>query len=197
MNKKNILVTTFLGAGVAAAAPSIAQTSGPGSTRANISVSVDAGIHDFDFFLGHWRVHHRRLKERLANSHEWIDFEGTTVTQSLLGGSGNIDDNVLELPGDPYRAVTLRAFDSKTGQWSIWWLDSRLPRGPLDPPVRGSFKNGVGTFYADDTFNNKPIRVRFIWSRITPTSCHWEQAFSPDGGKSWETNWEMNFEREH
>jgi hypothetical protein len=88
-----------------------------------------------------------------------IRSEGTTVTQTLLGGSGNIDDNVLELPGDLYRAVTLRAFDAKTGQWSIWWLDSRSPKGPLDPPVRGSFRDGVGTFYADDTFNNTPIRA--------------------------------------
>lgn len=155
-----------------------------------------SGLHDFDFFVGRWRVQHRRLRERLANSHEWLEFEGTTVTQLLLGGSGNVDDNVLNLPGDPYRAVTLRAFDAKTGEWSIWWLDSRSPRGPLDPPVRGGFKDGVGTFYADDTFNNKRIRVRFIWSHITATSCHWEQAFSPDGGQSWETNWEMDFTRE-
>jgi len=95
------------------------------------------GTHDFDFFVGRWRVHHRRLKERLADSHEWIDFEGITITQTLLGGYGNIDDNVLELPGDAYRAVTLRTFDAKSRQWSIWWLDSRSPRGPLDPPVRG------------------------------------------------------------
>jgi hypothetical protein len=155
-----------------------------------------SGVHDFDFIVGRWRVHHRRLQERLANSLEWLQFEGTAVAQTLLGGHGNIDDNVLDLPGDPYRAVTVRAFDAKTGEWSIWWLDSRSPQGPLDPPVRGSFKDGIGTFYADDVFNNKPIRVRFIWSRITATSCHWEQAFSPDGGKSWETNWEMDLLRE-
>ncbi len=155
-----------------------------------------AGVHDFDFFVGRWRVHHRRLQERLANSHDWIEFEGTSVAQTLLAGYGNIDDNVLELPGDPYRAVTLRAFDVKTGLWSIWWLDGRSPKGPLDPPVRGTFKEGVGTFFADDTFDGKPIRVRFIWSRIAPASCHWEQAFSPDGGKTWETNWEMTFVRE-
>jgi len=154
-----------------------------------------SGIHDFDFFVGHWRVHHRRLKERLANSHEWIKFEGTTVAQKLMQGYGNIDDNVLEFPGDTYRAVTLRSFDPKSREWSIWWLDSRSPQGPLDPPVRGSFRDGVGTFYADDILNGKPIRVRFIWSKITATSCHWEQAFSSDKGASWETNWVMEFER--
>jgi hypothetical protein len=157
--------------------------------------STDAGLHDFDFLVGHWQVHHRRLKERLANNHEWIEFEGTSVLQMVMGGYGTFDDNVLELPGGAYRAVGLRSFDPKSGQWSIWWLDSRTPLGPLDPPLRGTFHDGVGTFLADDTFNGRPIRVRFTWSKITPTSCHWEQAFSTDGGASWETNWEMDFKR--
>jgi hypothetical protein len=82
-----------------------------------------------------------------------------------------------------------------SGQWSIWWLDGRFPLGPLDPPVRGEFKDGVGTFYADDTFNGKPIRIRFIWSHISAATCRWEQAFSSDRGARWETNWTMNFER--
>ena len=89
----------------------------------------------------------------------------------------------------------MRSFDAKSGQWSIWWLDSRTPLGPLDPPVRGSFRGGVGSFLAEDTFKGKAIRVRFEWSRITSTSCHWEQAFSTDGGANWETNWIMDFER--
>ena len=155
----------------------------------------DSGPHDFDFLVGHWQVHHRRLKERLANNHEWIEFEGTSVLRKVMGGYGNFDDNVLEMPGGAYRAVGLRSFDPKSGQWSIWWLDSRTPLGPLDPPVRGGFRDGIGTFFADDTFNGGPIRVRFEWSRITPTSCHWEQAFSTDGGATWETNWVMDFKR--
>jgi hypothetical protein len=181
---------------MAVAIASGAQTSDQSGEAMNNQNVESSGLHDFDFFVGSWRVQHRRLKERLANSHEWLSFDGTAVAQLLLGGAGNVDDNELNLPGDPYRAVTLRAFDAKTGEWSIWWLDSRSPRGPLGPPVRGRFKDGVGTFYADDTFNDKHIRVRFIWSKITATSCHWEQAFSPDGGKSWETNWEMDFIRE-
>ena len=76
-----------------------------------------------------------------------------------------------------------------------WWLDGRMPLGPLDPPVRGGFRDGVGTFTADEAFRGKPIKVRFTWSRITPTSARWEQAFSPDGGKTWEVNWEMDFTR--
>jgi len=115
--------------------------------------------------------------------------------RQLMGGYGNVDDNVVELPGGAYRAVGLRSFEPKSGKWSIWWLDGRTPLGALDPPVRGSFRDGIGTFLADDTFNGMPIRVRFTWSKITPTSCHWEQAFSTDGGNSWETNWAMDFKR--
>ncbi|MGA7632810.1 MAG: hypothetical protein WCB11_18770, partial [Terriglobales bacterium] len=109
------------------------------------------GSHDFDFLVGHWQVHHRKLKQRLANNHEWIVFEGTLFTQPLMGSYSNVDDTVLNVPGAPYRGVALRPFDPETQQWSIWWLDSRTPLGPLDPPMRGSFHNGVGTFYGDDT----------------------------------------------
>jgi hypothetical protein len=152
--------------------------------------------HDFDFLIGRWRVHHRRLKERLANSDEWIEFEGMSFVQRVMGGFGMVDDNVLDLPGGRYRAAGLKSFDAKSGEWSIWWLDSRMPQGPLDPPVRGRFRDGIGNFFSDETFDGRPIRVRFTWSRITPTSCHWEQAFSTDGGATWETNWVMDFERE-
>jgi hypothetical protein len=168
------------------------QDSGRGTTQID---SATPGVHDFDFLVGQWRVHHRTLKERLANSHEWIEFEGTLVNQPLMGGYSNVDDTVFEKPDAPFRGVALRSFDSKTQQWSIWWLDSRTPLGPVDPPMRGGFRDGVGTFYADETFNGKPVRTRFLWTKITPTSCHWEQAYSPDGGKTWETNWVQDIVR--
>ena len=106
-----------------------------------------------------------------------------------------MDDNVIDLPGDAYRAVTLRAFDPKTGLWAIRWLDGRDPGANLDPPVKGGFDGGVGTFFADITFSGKPVRMRFVWSHITRDTLRWEQAFSPDGGKTWETNWIMQFQR--
>jgi len=148
-----------------------------------------AGAHDFDFFHGSWAVQHRRLKERLAGCTQWEEFHGTCTTWPLLGGAGNVDDNVLELPAGTYRAATLRAFDAATGKWSIWWLDGRNPG--IDTPMTGSFADGVGTFLADETFNGRPIKVRFLWSGITTTACRWEQAFSQDGGATWETNWIM------
>ena len=152
--------------------------------------AFDQPSADFDFLIGSWRVHHSRLKRRLAECDSWVEFEGSCVARKTLGGFANID----ELAIDPYVGVTLRTYDPLTRKWAIYWLDSRHP-GKIDTPVVGRFENGVGTFYADDVFERRPIRIRFIWSRITSRSCRWEQAFSPDGGKSWETNWVMDFAR--
>ena len=167
------------------------------STATGIPPDVtEAGpaVHDFDFYMGTWRVHHRRLRERLAGSDEWDEFEGTSRAWPILDGAGNVDDNVLDLPTGTYRAISLRTFDPATDQWSIWWLDGRDP-GRLDPPVVGGFKDGVGTFLAADTFNGRRILVRFLWSDITDTTCRWEQAFSTDGGTTWEVNWIMESTR--
>ena len=154
-----------------------------------------SGLHDFDYKVGRWTAHHKRLQERLAGSREWVEFDGTQTFWPLMGGYANVDENVFHIPGGEYRGVTLRAYDPGTGQWAIWWLDGRQPFGSLEPPVKGRFVDGVGTFFADDTLRGKPIRVRFIWSDITPTSAHWEQAFSEDGGKTWETNWITDFRK--
>jgi len=149
---------------------------------------------DFDFFIGDWRVRHRRLKERLAGCDDWIEFDGACHVRRLLGGAGNCDDNLLAMPGGTYRAVTLRSFDAVTRQWSIWWLDGRFPHR-LDPPMIGGFDAGTGVFFADDMFNGMPIRVRFLWHACAGDAPHWEQAFSADGGETWETNWTMAFAR--
>src|ERR1051325_1687267 len=132
------------------------------------------GEHDWDFVFGRWTVWHRRLKARLAGCTEWEEFAGTSVTWPTLGGLGNLEDNVLELPGGTYRAVAVRAFDPVARQWSIWWLDARYPT-QIGPSVRGGFKDGVGTFLGDDTLNDRPIKVRLRWSQITATSAQWEQ----------------------
>jgi hypothetical protein len=189
-----ITIIVLMSVGLAAPEFSSAQALAA-AQKVNQEDDATPGLHDFDFLFGHWQVHHRKLKKRLANNHEWVEFEGTLFSQPLMGGDANVDDDVFEVPGGAYRGVAPRSFDAKSGQWSIWWMDSRFPTAPMDPPVKGSFRNGVGTFYADDTENGKPIRIRFIWSQITRTSCHWEQAFSPDGGKTWETNWVQNLKR--
>lgn len=149
---------------------------------------------DFDFVVGDWTVKHRRLREQLADCQEWVDFDGEMATQKILGGYGNIEDNRLLMPDNEFRAVALRSFDREKGMWSIWWLDGRLP-GSVDVPVVGNFTDGIGTFYAADTFKGIPITVRFIWSQSTADVLRWEQAFSRDDGLSWETNWTMDFTR--
>jgi hypothetical protein len=186
------LAAAMLAAVMGSIAPAYSSQDTPKPTQAAANLT---GLHDFDFLVGEWHVHHRRLKERLANSHEWLEFDGTCSNRKLMGDWANVDDNVLNMPGGAYRGVGLRSYDPKTGQWAIWWLDGRNPFGDLDPPVKGRFENGVGTFYADDTFKGKLVRVRFTWSHLTPISAHWEQAFSPDAGKTWETNWIMEFRR--
>jgi hypothetical protein len=156
-------------------------------------LSAQDGRRDFDFFFGRWSVAHRRLRNRLANDSHWEEFAGLCETRPIIGGLGNVDDNLVELPAGTYRAATLRLFDPARRFWSIWWVDSRMMR--LDPPVHGRFENGVGTFFGDDLLNDHPIKVRFVWSEITAQSAQWEQAFSPDGGATWETNWRMIFRR--
>jgi hypothetical protein len=150
---------------------------------------------DFDFVIGNWFVKHRRLKERLANCTDWLEFDGEMSTQKILGGFGNIEDNILRLPDQDVRAIALRSYDRNTQSWSIWWLDGRFP-GRLDVPVVGNFVDGVGTFFANDTYQEIPITVRFVWRQIDVDLLRWEQAFSADEGASWETNWTMDFRRQ-
>jgi len=191
----SLSVVVFLSVSLAAPEFLSAQASPTATEKVSQADNGVPGLHDFDFLVGHWQVRHRKLKKRLANSHEWVEFQGTLFSQPLMGGYANVDDDVFDVPGGAYRGVAPRSFDAKSGQWSIWWMDSRMPTAPMDPPVKGSFRNGVGTFYADDIENGKPIRIRLIWSKITGTSCHWEQAYSPDRGATWETNWVQDLER--
>jgi hypothetical protein len=156
--------------------------------------TVPSAPRDFDFVIGDWRVEHRRLKERLANCHEWIEFDGEMSTRAILGGFGNVEDNLLRFPEGEFRAVALRSYDPSKGTWSIWWLDGRFP-DRIDVPVVGSFKDGIGTFLAEDVVAGVPVTIRFIWSQIGADELRWEQAFSPDGGSTWETNWTMHFSR--
>ncbi|HET9143303.1 hypothetical protein [Actinophytocola sp.] len=143
--------------------------------------------NDFDFLHGSWDVVNRRLVKRLVASDEWDEFPATSVSHGFFGGAGSFDE--ITFPTKGWSGATVRMLDPRTGEWSIYWVNSRT--GSLQPPVVGRFADGVGTFYGDDEDDGTPVRVRFIWSKITPTSAHWEQAFSTDGGRTWETNWTM------
>ena len=151
------------------------------------------GRNDFDFLIGTWKVHHRTLKKRLNEATEWVEFEGDTVSRKILNGLGILDDNLIQTEPGPVHAMALRLFNPVSKEWSIYWSTDRT--GILDVPVIGGFKDGRGEFYSQEVFEGRHIYSRFIWSKITANSCQWEQAFSEDGAKSWETNWIMEFER--
>lgn len=152
-----------------------------------------SSARDFDFWLGTWDVHGRRLRERLAGCEEWLELEATSVAWPLLDGLGNVDEFRTDFDGG-FVGMSLRVFDPVTRRWSIYWADSRSP-GPLEAPVVGAFEGSVGIFECDDTFDGRPIRVRYTWSRVDTDNPRWEQAFSEDGGETWETNWINDFTR--
>ena len=149
---------------------------------------------DFDFIIGDWTVQHRRLQARLTGCTTWDEFPGEMSTRKVMGGWGNIEDNVLDIPGGAYRAVALRAFCAQGQTWSIWWLDGRNPM-QIDTPVVGIFRDHIGLFEAKDVIDGRPTLVRFTWTATPDANPHWAQAFSIDGGASWETNWTMEFIR--
>ncbi|ALN80970.1 hypothetical protein [Lysobacter antibioticus] len=171
----------------------------PGTAAgAEEAAKADAGRsgaeRDFDFFLGSWDVKHRRLKQRLAGNNDWEEFDGSTRCQSLLGGIANFNDSVSYRAGGVYRGMGLRAFDAKTQTWADWWLDGRNPV-KIDTPGIGRFEGRVGTFFSEDLHDGKPVRVRGVFTHLGDSRMQWEQAFSPDGGATWETNWVMRYMR--
>lgn len=148
----------------------------------------------FDFLHGRWSVLHRKLKQRLVGSTDWIEFAGTLDVRPFLGGSGNIDENLLHDPGGTFLATSIRVFRPASGDWSIHWVDGRS--SGLDIPVIGRFDGKVGRFFCDDQLAGRPIRVRFTYEDVSPVSARWDQAFSADSGATWEKNWTMAFTRE-
>jgi hypothetical protein len=148
---------------------------------------------DFDFRFGDWNIENKRLFKRLAGCTDWETFDATSHGQPILGGIGNIDDFVTDTWRPGFIGMTLRLFCPSTRQWSIYWMSNQT--GTLEPPVVGSFQDGIGIFEGDDLLEGRPIKVRFIWSEITDNSALWEQEFSDDAGQTWETNWIMRFKR--
>lgn len=150
------------------------------------------GRHDFDFIHGRWQVQNERLRERLAGSEDWEVFNATDECRPLLGGIGNLEEFHTAWNGG-YEGLALRLYDIASRQWRIYWSSNRS--GVLDPPVSGCFEEGVGTFHGEDVHEGQPVRVRFLWSHSSANIAHWQQAFSADGGATWETNWHMWFRR--
>ena len=177
---------------VAYSACVLGQTASPtAQATQQARTSQRDGQHDFDFIYGKWRMPNHRLVKRLAGSHEWQDFISCDEGMPLAGGIGNIDILRTSYWKD-FVGITVRTYDPQTGLWRLYWVDNRLSHGEIQPPVVGIFNGNVGVFEGKDTFNGKPILVRFTWTKEPKGSAvvaNWEQAFSTDDGKTWETNW--------
>lgn len=148
-------------------------------------------LHDFDFLIGHWAVRHRRLLTRGAGAKDWDVFEGTACTEPRMGGLVNVEQH--DCPARGWQGVALRALDRETGDWSIWWISDR--DGRLQPPVIGRFHADGCRLEGPDSDGDRPILARYEWSRVHSGAPRWAQAFSYDGGATWEENWVMDFSR--
>jgi len=145
------------------------------------------GQRDFDFEIGSWKTHVRRLVHPLSGSNEWVEYDGTSVVRKIWDGAGNMVELRIAGPAGKIDGVSLQLYNPQSRQWSLNYASRS--GGTLSPPNVGEFKNGRGEFYDQETFNGRAILVRFIISDIKPNSIHFEQAFSDDGGKTWEVNW--------
>jgi len=145
------------------------------------------GSHDFDFEFGEWTTHLRRLRHPLSGSHEWVEYEGTSSGRSLLGGRANLVELKVQGAAGKIEGVSLRLYEPQSHQWTLNYAN--IADGRLTGATAGDFRDGVGTFHAEDSLNGRPILVRFVISRAAPDAWRFEQAFSGDGGKTWEVNW--------
>jgi hypothetical protein len=145
------------------------------------------GQHDFDFEIGTWQTHLWRLVDPLTGSTKWVEYEGTSVVRKIWNGRANLVELEVDGPTGHIEGLNLRLYNPQSRQWNLNFASSRS--GTLSPPTIGEFKNGRGEFFSQETLNGQAILVRFVISDITPDSCRFEQAFSDDGGKTWEVNW--------
>jgi hypothetical protein len=166
------------------------ENSGAAKTSNQQTLTEHDGQHDFDFEIGTWKIHLKRLEHRLTGSTTWVEFDGTSVTRPVWDGRADLEEFETDSPsGGHIEGMTLRLYDPQTHQWSLYWATSKS--GVMGVPTIGEFKNGRGEFFDTEPAgpNGRSILVRFVWSDITANSAHFEQSFSDDGGKTWEVNW--------
>ncbi len=151
------------------------------------SETLRDGQHDFDFEIGNWKTHLKRRLRPLTGSNDWVEYDGTSIVRKVLDGKANLIELDVRGTAGRIEGLSLRLYNPEARQWSLNFANAA--NGLLTPPVIGQFKNGRGEFYGADTLGARAILVRFIVYDITPNSAKFEQAFSDDGGKTWEVNW--------
>ena len=178
---KYMLVTLLLSTLIVAS-----QTFAQSSNTSQPQVRRD-GQHDFDFEIGTWKTHLRRLVQPLTGSKTWVEYDGTSVVTKVMNGRANLVELKVDGPAGHIEGVSLRLYNPQSHQWSLNFAN--VNDGVLTQPALGEFKEGRGEFFNQDTLNGRSILVRFVISDITSSSCRFEQSFSDDGGKTWEVNW--------
>lgn len=175
------------------AVPSQAQTAASGAGASQASALRD-GQHDFDFNLGKWNTHIRRLMNPLTGSTTWVEMNGTVVIRKVWNGRAQIEE--VEAGGDSghFEGMTLFLYNPEAHQWGLYFANSS--GGTIETPSIGEFKDGRGEFYDQETYKGRTILVRVVWSDITPDAHRFEQSFSDDGGKTWEPNFVANLTRD-
>jgi hypothetical protein len=163
------------------------QKSEPSKNTSQISNSPRDGQRDFDFEIGTWKTSLKRLLSPLTGSTKWVEYEGTTIVRKVWEGNANLVELDVSGSAGNIKALSLRLYNPESRQWSLNFAN--IKGGVMAVPTIGEFKNGRGEFYNQETLNGRAILVRFVIFDITPNSCRFEQAFSDDGGKTWEVNW--------
>jgi len=157
------------------------------SSTSSLQPNERDGQHDFDFEIGTWKTHLKRMAHPLTGSTTWIEYDGTTVVRKVWNGRSNLVELEADGPAGHFEGLNLRLYNPDSHQWSLNFAGSS--GGALSQPTIGEFKNGHREFFDQETLNGRAIFVRFVISDITSDSCHFEQAFSEDGGRTWEVNW--------
>ena len=162
------------------------QAPGQSATLAIAPARLD-GQHDFDFEIGTWKTRLRRLLHPLTGSTTWVEYDGATTVRKVWSGRSNLLELEADGPRGHIEALSLRLYNPEGHQWSLNFANSAA--GTLAAPSIGEFHNGRGVFLDQEPLGNRTILVRFVITKDCPTSCHFEQAFSDDAGKTWEVNW--------
>jgi hypothetical protein len=171
---------------LAAAGAVWSQSAAPAAT----ATQPHDGQHDFDFLVGSWNIHLKRLLHPLTGSQEWAEFDGTLVCRHIWDGRAEVEEFKVDSPGQNIHidGLAVRLYNPASHQWTIYWANAK--NGVFDSaPQTGEFRDGRGEFYGQDTFNGRMVYVRFVWTNTNTAAPHFEQSYSVDGGRTWEANW--------
>jgi hypothetical protein len=141
------------------------------------------GQHDFDFNIGVWHTHIKRVLEPLSGSAKSIELDGTVTVRKVWGGRAQLEEIEADGPNGHWEGMTLFLYNPSAHQWSQTFAASKM--GVLNPPLIGTFNGGRGELVAQDTVDGRSVLVRAVWSEIKPDSHHFEEFYSDDGGKTW------------